>query len=131
MVDSSGDGPGSSRLDHRSGVESDLDGAPCLSDVRIWYAAVTRSSMGKLLLARMTIPNCFSGTNATYAPKPLVDPVLLIQTSSRGFCGGVISVTGVALKIIAGEFPSSSVFNATGYGYCSHIRSWVITPALK
>src|SRR5579859_7522567 len=75
---------------------------PLASDVRIRYAALTRSSMGKFLLARMTIPSRFCGINAMYAPKPLVEPVLLIQTSSRGACGGDIDVTGVALKIIAG-----------------------------
>ena len=51
--------------------------------MRILYAAVILSSMGKFLLARMTIPSRFFGMNATYAPKPLVEPVLLIQTTQR------------------------------------------------
>jgi hypothetical protein len=51
----------------------------------------------------MTIPIFFSGPNPTYAPKPLVEPVLLIRTFPRGFSGGLISVTGVALKIIADD----------------------------
>jgi len=33
----------------------------------------------------------------------LVEPVLLIRTFPRGFSGGLIWVTGVALKIIADE----------------------------
>jgi hypothetical protein len=52
------------------------------SDVRIWYAMVTLSSIGKFLFARITIPNRFAGMNATYAPNLLVEPVLLIQTFS-------------------------------------------------
>ncbi len=51
----------------------------------------------------MTIPIFFSGPNPTYAPKPLVEPALLIRTFPRGFSGGLIWVTGVALKIIADE----------------------------
>jgi len=35
------------------------------NEVRIRYATVTRSSMGKFLLARITIPNRFCGMNAT------------------------------------------------------------------
>jgi hypothetical protein len=47
----------------------------------------------------MTIPICLSGTKATYAPNPFVEPVLLINTSLRGSIGGVIWVTGVSAEI--------------------------------
>ena len=58
-----------------------------------------------------------SGDRVWYAGE---EPVLLIQTSPRGFPAGAIAVTGVASKIMAGELPSCSVFKATGYGNCSH-----------
>ena len=50
----------------------------------IRQAALIRAPIGWLRLARITRPGRCAGMSATSAPKPLVEPVLLIQTFSRG-----------------------------------------------
>src|ERR1700676_1233553 len=40
-------------------------------------AAAMRAGIGKFLFARITTPILYSGTKATYAPNPFVEPVLL------------------------------------------------------
>jgi hypothetical protein len=65
--------------------------------------AVQRNPTTQQLAQCLGLSGKVDESHILYAPKPLVEPVLLIRTFPRGFSGGLISLTGVALKIIADE----------------------------